>query len=146
VELGRDEPIQKFLRDCDAILLCADASALAADGLLRRQQEFEQLIESYLGKEPTLTMRRPFALLITKADLLDGESADWQTSLAMTRHTLETHCASSAVFAVSSLEMKSDETDAAFRVAPRNLDEPLAWLAAALQLQDEDRLAALWSK
>ena len=142
VELGRDEPVHQFLRDCDAVWLCADAAALAASGLIRRQQEFEQLVESYLAKEPGATMSRPFALLLTKADLL-GTSADASAeALAMTRHSLETHCPNSELFAVSTLERDGEQ----FRLAPRNLDQALAWLATALQAQDEARLAQLWAE
>lgn len=142
VELGRDEPIQQFLKDCDAVWLCADASALEADGLLRRQQEFEQLVESYLEKEAGATLQRPFALLLTKADLLQMPADACSEALAMTRHTLETHCPNSDLFAVSALEREGD----AVHLAPRNLEEPLSWLAASLQAQDESRLERLWTE
>jgi hypothetical protein len=142
VELGRDEPIHQFLRDCDAVWLCTDASALAATGLLRRQQEFEQLLESYLAKEPGPTMSRPFALLLTKADLLEASPEQCAEALAMTRHSLETHCQNSELFAVSTLEREADH----FRLAPKNLDQPLVWLATALQAQDETRIERLWAE
>jgi hypothetical protein len=142
VELGREQPIQGFLRDCDAVWLCVDASALATDGLLRRQQEFEQLVESYLAREPGNRLDRPFAILVTKADLL-GEPGQAEDALNMTRHALTTHCATSGLLAVSSLEVPADGPG--FRLAPRNLDEPLSWLVASLMAQDEARLAQLWS-
>src|SRR5262245_10100058 len=53
VELGRQEPIRDFLRDCDAVWVCLDVSARAAPAdCLRRQQEIEQLVEDYLAVEP----------------------------------------------------------------------------------------------
>jgi GTPase SAR1 family protein len=139
VELGRDEPIHQFLRDCDAVWLCADASALSEDGMLRRQQEFEQLVESYLAKESGAATIRPFALLLTKADLLQEDPDE---SLAMTRHALDSHCPNSELFAVSSLERDGE----VFRLAPRNLDPALGWLATALEGQDEARLERLWTE
>src|SRR5262245_9153582 len=65
VELGREERVGEFLRDCDAVWLCLDA---AHDiDLLRRQQEVEQLIEECLAVEPGRVMDRPFALLLTRS-------------------------------------------------------------------------------
>src|SRR5437870_2022308 len=57
IELGRDEPIREFLRDCDAVWLCLDASTLSsAEERLRRQQEVEQLVEDVLAGEPQATL------------------------------------------------------------------------------------------
>lgn len=142
VELGREEPIHQFLRDCDAVWLCADAASLATSNLLRRQQEFEQLVEAYLAKESGATMSRPFALILTKADLLAASAEQCSEALAMTRHSLETHCSNSELFAVSTLEREDEH----FRLAPKNLDQPLAWLATALQAQDEARIERLWAE
>ncbi len=135
VELGRDEPIRAFLRDCDAVWLCVDAAVLASPGdRLRRQLEVERLMEDYLALEPRQTMDRPVALVLTKADLLPGESeASWSERLDLIRHALHMHCPNSGLFAVSSL-------------AARNLAEPLAWLVTALQVQDEARLNQLWTE
>src|SRR5262249_26988758 len=54
VELGREEPIRDFLRDCDAVWLCLDAGGLSQQAdCLRRQQEVEQIVEDYLATEPS---------------------------------------------------------------------------------------------
>src|SRR5262249_37613599 len=45
VELGREEPIREFLRDCDAVWLCLDAELTSTpEASFRRQQEVEQAI------------------------------------------------------------------------------------------------------
>jgi hypothetical protein len=156
VELGRDEPIRAFLRTCDAVWLCVDAAVLASPGdRLRRQQEVEQLIEDYLAAEPGPTMDRPVAFVLTKADLL-GSQADgtWAEPLDLVRHALHMHCPNSGVFPVSSLggslssqsEPSPNESDSALpALQPRNLTSPLAWMSAALQVQDEARVNSLWS-
>jgi Double-GTPase 2 len=140
VELGRAEPIREFLRDCDAVWLCLDAATLSAPEERRgRQQEVEQFVEDVLSREPRTTLPRPVALLLTKADLLgadfpgrDAEAFD------LCRHALHTHFPNSARFAVSSLAALRGAVDRG------HLAEPLAWLAAALQAQDEARLERLW--
>jgi len=70
---------------------------------LHRQQEVEQLIEDYLKSEPQRTMDRPVALVLTKADLLNGQSSvisgQWSESFDMTRHALRMHCPRSEVCA-----------------------------------------------
>jgi GTPase SAR1 family protein len=157
VELGREEAIGEFLRDCDAVWLCLDAAnAGEPSGFrierLRRQQEVEQLLEQYLAVEPGTRMDRPVALVLTKADLLGaraadlGELADRQFDLV--RHGLRTHCAQNDVFAVSSLggDWRTAAAPDAPRppLQPRNLDAPLTWLVGALQAQDEARLDRLW--
>ncbi|MGE3808959.1 MAG: GTPase domain-containing protein, partial [Gemmataceae bacterium] len=113
VELGRDETIHDFLRDCDAVWLCVDATlAPRSADLLRRQQEMEQLIEHYLKVEPGLVMDRPFALILTKCDLLPRPNANlWADHLGMTCHALETHCSINGLFAVSSLCTKVDAVE-----------------------------------
>jgi hypothetical protein len=146
VELGRDEPIRAFLRDCDAIWLCLDAATLAdPPSRLRRQQEVEQLLEDYLATEPAQAIHRPTALVLTKADLLPdafAEGAAWQESFAMTRHAMQSHCPTSSLLAVSSLGPQFGPS----ACQPINLDAPLAWLVTALQTQDEARLERLWSE
>ena len=161
VELAREGPLQDFLRDCDAVWLCLDPTAAPepVDGLTR-QQEIERLIEDYLGAEADRNIRRPIALLITKADLLDQkvrelppfasqEVVNELVSLrfGMTRHTLRKHCPLNALIAVSSLASGGrkppveDETHGGltpparqdFVLEPWNLTEPLAWLAESLQ-------------
>jgi hypothetical protein len=156
VELGRDEPVQQFLRDCDAVWLCLDSGSMEQPAeLLRRQQEIEQLIEACLSQEPHPALERPVALLLTKADLLESRlqpakaGTPSQVSLAklaegrlaMSCHALGAHCPNQAFFAVSSL---GDATEPRI-LRPQNLAEPLAWLALALQKQDEARLERLWS-
>jgi hypothetical protein len=151
--LGRQDSIQQFLADCDALWLCLDVMALSDAALrLRRQQECEQLIEAYLSKEPTPRLERPVALLLTKSDLLEPERADpreWvKNELALVYHALSAHCPGNSLFAVSSLggERGIAETLATPpTLQPRNLAEPLAWLAQALQDQDEARLERLWT-
>jgi hypothetical protein len=146
VELGRRGPIQEFLADCDAVWLCLDPGTLPEPAeRLRRQQEIEQLIEDYLAVEPHRTMERPIALLLTKADLLGPETADLDTladdHYDMTRHALRSHCPHNGLIAVSSLRQADDKP----LLDPKNLGEPLTWLAAALQAQDEARLERLWT-
>ncbi len=135
VELGRVEPIHDFLNDCDAVWLCLDAATVAdAAGRLRRQQEVEQLVESYLAAEPLRVMERPVALVLTKADLLpDGAdpAALAGSHFDMVRHALASHCRHSGLFAVSSL------------ARPAGLEAPLVWLAEVLQAQDQARLEQL---
>ena len=160
VELGRQEPIRDFLRDCDALWICLDAATVEApEPRLRRQQEVEQLIEDYLAQEPQRTMDRPVALVLTKADLLgqEGDAPDserWAGQFGMTRHALRTHCPRNDLFAVSSLG--TDRRAGAERgadaprslrppLAPRDLAGPLLWLAAALQERDRARLDQIWS-
>ncbi len=137
VEVGRAEPVRDFLRDCDAVWLCLDAGALADSAArLRREQEVEQLVEDTLTAEPSPAAHRPTALVLTKADLLDPRSADVEAlaakHLGMTRHALAHHASPSATFAVSSLRGEG-------------LHAPLAWLAEALRIQDEERLESIFS-
>jgi hypothetical protein len=152
IELGRQEPIREFLRDCDAVWLCLDAGTLLSPAdRLQRQQEIEQMIEDYLAEEPQTTMERPAALVLTKADLLpadmDSLPAVVQTYLGMTRHALDAHCPHNGLFAVSSLRTPGhvEEGEPPIILEPRNLSEPLIWLAESLQAQDEARLERLWS-
>jgi hypothetical protein len=145
VELGRNEPIRDFLRDCDAVWLCLDAGGLTdPTARLRREQEAEQIVEDYLATDVAPGLHRPMGLLVTKADLLGTEGADVETLSAnrfgMTRHALHAHAPQHGTFAVSSLGMRWPGA-----VEPRGLDAPLAWLASALQAQDEKRLDWLWS-
>lgn len=145
VELGRDGSIQEFLRECDAVWLCLDL-ATVPDGpaRLHRQQEVEQLVEDYLACEPTRSLDRPMALVLTKADLV--ETADDEldelarTHFGMTRHALQSHCPRNALFAVSSLGRPGLVRE------PANLAGPLAWLATALQARDEARLEQIWTQ
>jgi hypothetical protein len=145
VELGREEPIREFLRDCDAVWLCLDAAGLShPDARLRRQQEIEQLMEDYLAAEPQRSMERPVALVLTKADLLfDGPEAargsEWAAAFDMVRHALETHCPHSGLFPVSSLGRAS-------ALQPFGLAEPLNWLVEMLQVQDAARLEKLFAR
>lgn len=149
VELGRDEPIRGFLRDCDAVWLCLDA-ALAADPAARWQaeQEVEQLAEDYLAVERAGEPHRPMALVVTRGDLLTdaGDVAAvrglLEPLLGMTRHTLQMHCPWQGVFAVSSLGGRL--SGAAPTLRPAGLDGPLHWLLHALQARDEARLERLW--
>lgn len=149
-ELGREEPIGDFLRDCDALWLCFDAARIeSAPERLKRQQEVEQLLETYLGRGegvPSLAdhrrdLERPVALLFTKGDLLPaGQSAEALAAshFDLTRYALETHCPSRGWFVVQCLNAQGE-------LAAANLDNPLGWLMTALQEQDEARLAQLWS-
>jgi hypothetical protein len=170
VELGRDEPIREFLRDCDAVWLCLDAATVATPAAqLQRQQEVEQLVEDYLAAEPTTAMERPVAIVMTKADLFDERAASVgplsteysilgtqasdtspapsATYFGMTQHALASHCPRRGCFSVSSLGRpdwaRIEEQQAALE--PRHLAEPLVWLASMLQAQDEARLDRLWT-
>jgi len=163
VELGRDEPIRAFLADCDALWLCIDADSFDRPAhLLQRQQEMEQVIEDYLSTAPFSDLHRPMALVLTKADLLGqtGSPAEgWTDYVPMARHALDAHCPSGGMFAVSSLgrcfPLQAQNSPEGSReravkppegwIQPINLDQPLVWLAKALQAQDEARLAKLWS-
>src|SRR5262249_9585829 len=134
LELGRRQPIHGFLRDCDAVWLCLDAPSVSTPHKsIRRQQEVEQLIEDNLGQETRTRMSRPMALVLTKADLVSPDTgvlkALAQTQLAMTCHALWAHCEQQDFFAVSSLGCPLHEGKA---IQPRNLAEPLDWLASAL--------------
>jgi hypothetical protein len=170
VAVGRQEPIRDFLRDCDAVWLCLDVPVTASPaGRLHAQQEVEQLVEDYLTAEPQGALHRPMALVLTKADLLAAappalESADGAPSgaedqapvpvtaaagalaerqLGMTRHALRLHCPQHALLAVSSLGGPVGAGNP-FTLRPFGLEGPLAWLAEALQAQDEARLQRLW--
>jgi hypothetical protein len=145
VELGRTEPIRDFLRDCDAVWLCLDAGGLAEPAQrLRREQEVEQIVEDYLAAEAVAALHRPMALVVTKADLLPPDSVDIDSfaaqRLCMTRHAIQAHAPRHGSFAVSSLGPRWPAA-----LEPQGLDAPLAWLASALQAQDEARLEWLWS-
>jgi hypothetical protein len=145
VELGRTEPIRDFLRDCDAVWLCLDAGGLANPAeRLRREQEVEQIVEDYLASEVVAALARPMALVLTKADLLPPGADDLDAfatqRLGMTSHSVRTHAPRPRTFAVSSLGPHWPGV-----LEPRGLDAPLAWLAGALQAQDEARLDWLWS-
>jgi hypothetical protein len=176
VALGRQEPIRSFLLDCDAVWLCLDVPLAANPaGRLRAQQEVEQIVEDYLGAEPQGPLHRPMAMVLTKADLLRQPAGDTTAGpslplpvspqaralaprggaeelvehrFPMTRHALRVHCPQHALFAVSSLGGPIGGEDAAkpFTPQPLGLDGPLAWLAQALQAQDEARLAQLWEQ
>jgi hypothetical protein len=149
VAVGRAEPIRDFLRDCDAVWLCLDdpPGASVADRL-RAQQEVEQLVEDYLATRPPEAPHRPMAFVLTKADQhgppeeADGVAGRVAPRFDMARHALATHCPSHALFAVSSLG--GPIGGAGFAPRPAGLGGPLAWLADALQAQDEARLAVLW--
>src|SRR5262249_16582758 len=150
VELGRQEPVRDFLRDCDAVLLCLDPSLLGAgEECLRGQQEVEQVVEDYLALGPRDARPRPMALVLTKSDLLPprpegvGEE-EWlnvlvTAHLGMTLHALRQHSPDNALFAVSSLGPRPEAVepdDPPAPLLPRDLDRPLLWLAEALQAQD----------
>jgi hypothetical protein len=156
VALGREEPIREFLRDCDAVWLCLDASLAAApQPRLQAQQEAEQMIEDYLAAERQEPRHRPTAFVLTKADLLApaeryvGPAAD-ATALGefvrqrfnITEHALASHCPDRGLFAVSSLGGPVREGE---ELRPLGLDGPLAWLCGALRAQDEARLERLWA-
>lgn len=144
VELGREEQVGEFLRDCDAVWLCLDA---AHDiDRLRRQMEIEQLLERYLAVEPHRVLDRPFALLLMRSDLLGPAVVDpqqWaEQRFEMVRHALQTHCEHNALFAVSSVHPNADGS---LRLMPRNLDAPLTWLVDTLQAVDHTRMEWLWT-
>jgi hypothetical protein len=152
VELGRQEPIRDFLRDCDAVWLCLDAGLVGDAGQnLRRQQEVEQIVEDYLAADPLPGLHRPMGLLLTKADRLDPATLaceQWAEPFTMTRHALHSHCPLNGAFAVSCLkEVKPPDPASAHRVAiePLNLGDPLTWLASALEAQDQARLDWLFT-
>ena len=155
VALGREEPIREFLRDCDAVWLCLDASLAASpQPRLQAQQEAEQMIEDYLAAERQEPQHRPTAFVLTKADLLApaeqyvGPTANAavlgefiQRHFNITQHALASHCPNHGLFAVSSLGGPMREGD----LHPLGLDGPLAWLAGAMQTQDKARLERLWT-
>jgi hypothetical protein len=150
VELGRQEPIREFLRDCDAIWLCLDSGlASSPEANLRRQQEVEQAVEDYLATDPVRSLHRPMALVMTKADRLEADAladGQWAEPFCMTRHALESHHHDRGLFVTSCLAPNEPKEArvASFRLHPIGLAEPLCWLAAALQAQDEARLEWLW--
>jgi hypothetical protein len=151
VELGRQEPIREFLRDCDAVWLCLDAeSATSPEESLRRQQEVEQVVEDYLATDPVSALHRPMALVMTKSDRLQPSviaSGKWAEPFCMTRHALESHHQERGYFAVSCLKVNRDDAAVpSFRLQSVGLAEPLTWLATALQGQDESRLEWLWAE
>jgi hypothetical protein len=155
VALGREEPIREFLRDCDAVWLCLDASLAASPHpRLQAQQEAEQMIEDYLAAERQEPRHRPTAFVLTKADLLTpaekyvGPTADpaalgdfVRQRFNITQHALASHCPDHGLYAVSSLGGPIREGE---ELHPLGLDGPLAWLAGALRAQDEARLERLW--
>jgi hypothetical protein len=162
VAVGRHEPIRDFLRDCDVVWLCLDGALAAAGGsCIHAEQEVEQVVEDYLADDPHGGPHRPMALVVTKADLLEparsftGPDAD-RAALGvlvdrcfnMTWHALATHSPQHDVFAVSALgaplTAAPDAPAAPFTPKPAGLAQPLSWLAAVLQGQDEARLNHLW--
>jgi hypothetical protein len=149
VELGREEPIREFLRDCDAVWLCLDAEPTSTpEASFRRQQEVEQAVEDYLATDPISMLHRPMALVMTKSDRLEPAvltDGRWAEPFRMTRHALESHHHQRGFFAVSCLTANEERAAAAsFRLQPVNLAEPLDWLSTALQALDEARLEWLW--
>lgn len=162
VELGREEPVRDFLRDCDAVWLCLDAG-LVGDGAtrLRRQQEVEQVVEDYLATDPPGGLHRPMALVLTKADRLEPSavgSERWADEFGMTRHALQSHCPQNAQLAVSCLKevlrrstgestpgAENSALSTQYQVHPSGLTEVLTWLTGALQAQDEARLEWLFA-
>jgi hypothetical protein len=161
VAVGRHEPIRDFLRDCDAVWLCLDVPVAATPASrLQAQQEVEQLVEDYLTAEPQGPLHRPMALVLTKADLLppppspdvkDAAGELVEREFSMTRHALRLHHPQHALFAVSSLggslaPAEEGRPPAPFTPRPAGLEAPLAWLASALQAQDEARLQRLWAE
>jgi hypothetical protein len=148
VEIGRTEPIRDFLRDCDAVWLCLDAGLVdSSEPRLRRQQEVEQVVEDYLATNPLRGLHRPMALVLTKADRLGPDAGDVEAlareHFGMTRHALQSHCPSNALFAVSCL---SETAPGKVALLPANLEAPLRWLATTLQAQDATRLGCLWTQ
>jgi GTPase SAR1 family protein len=140
VELGRAEPIRKFLAGCDAVWFCLEAPSMAdPTQRLRRQQEAEQLIEDCLSDEPGLEWRRPAALVLTKADLLETNDSDGRVNraeaFAVVLHALRTHNPRHTVIPVSSLT----PTDT-------GLGELLAWQAREFRALDAARLDRLFAE
>ncbi len=153
VQVGSQEGIRSFLRDCDAILVCLDPVLLTDPAqALHAQQEVEQVIEDYLALEPLGGQNRPMALVLTKADLLpppprDDSPTEWlrtqvETRLGMTLHALRQHFPHNDLFAVSSLGSATQRE----KLHPDHLEEPLHWLVRVLQLQDEERLDLLFKE
>lgn len=149
VEIGREEPIREFFRDCDAVWLCVDATSLFhPQQRLQRQMEIEQLIEDLLALEPDVLMNRPVALVLTKSDLLETNGMNPSEvdklvaeRLNMILHALQTHCSNSGWFMVSSLRKTEESASpAVIHLQPNGLLEPLGWLTHALRTQDEARM------
>src|SRR5262249_10288403 len=71
VEIGREEPIREFLRDCDAVWLCFDPALFDSRAdRLHGEQEAEQVVEDYLKLDRSDCPHRPMALVLTKCELL----------------------------------------------------------------------------
>lgn len=153
VSLGTDAPIRAFFADCDAVLLCLDPAAADPGARRRRQQEVEELLESYIEATDDGTAGRPVALLVTKYDQvldLGGPAPDAVTELVearygMTMHALGQHAPRSAVFAVSSYGPRAEaDGQPPAELEPMGLEGPLAWLAGQLEDLDREALDWLW--
>jgi hypothetical protein len=107
-------------------------------------------VASQAGAPPRLAAGSPFQM--PPAPVADSAAAPIgvgelvERRFAMTQHALRLHCPQHAMFPVSSLggPMNSDGAATPFTLRPVGLEAPLAWLARALQAQDEARLARLW--
>lgn len=141
VELGREEPAREFLRECDAIWVCLDAPSAEAD-TWPAEQRVEQLVEDHLAQQDAGQPPRPMAIVVTKADLLEGPADGFIAAdpFPLTRHAVVTHSPDHATFTVSTVERIGGVPV----LQPEGLEGPLTWLVDALQRLDRARLARLF--
>ena len=152
VTLGSNEPILDFFADCDAVLFCLDPTGSTEPAeRLRRQQEVEGLLETYLEQSRNLKVQRPIAIVVTKYDrvvaaqgLIPVEGL-LEKRFGMTLHAIKHNAPDAATFAVSAYGPSGGEDGSPpAELEPQGLDAPLLWVASKLETIDRDQLDWLW--
>jgi GTPase SAR1 family protein/outer membrane protein assembly factor BamD (BamD/ComL family) len=152
VTLGSNEPILDFFADCDAVLFCLDPTGSTEPAeRLRRQQEVEGLLETYLEQSRTLKVQRPIAIVVTKYDRVVATQGPipvetlLEKRFGMTLHAIKHNAPDAATFAVSAYGPSGGEDGSPpAELEPQGLDAPLLWVASKLETIDRDQLDWLW--
>jgi hypothetical protein len=128
-----------FLRDCDAVFLCLDASRLSSlNAKPSPEQEVAALVAAYRAvQEPDLPPR-PMALVVTKAEyIVDAGSlvairSLLEQALEHSGQDFAERCKWHGVFAVSSMGRRN----VSGTLSPQGLEPALQWLVHAMTAQD----------